>query len=170
MFDCNGELARNLPQDQLNIGGQKADNVGAEGAAGDSRLKTPNPWSDIKYMGRSLSPTKSFLKQLHLARLSSSVVVSITPLDVSSTVLRMLPITVNVPFIRFYSLLKLRTMAVLRTLWPSSLSTWHLSVSPDCKETIGMQLSTGSHPMDMFSSLSRSQTMELCCAARGMTF
>lgn len=51
MFDCNGELARNLPQDLLNIGGQKADNVGAEGAAGDSRLKTPNPWSDIKIYG-----------------------------------------------------------------------------------------------------------------------
>jgi len=52
MFDCNGELVRNLPEDPLNIGGiQKADNVEVEGAAGDSRPKTPNPWSDIKIYG-----------------------------------------------------------------------------------------------------------------------
>jgi hypothetical protein len=52
MFDRNGELARNSPEDLLNIGGpQKANNVEVKGAAGDSRPKTPNPWSEIKIYG-----------------------------------------------------------------------------------------------------------------------
>jgi hypothetical protein len=97
MFDCYGEFPGIFFEDLLNIEClQKVDGVGVWGAAGDTRPKTPNPWSDIKIYGGGVlhSQSHSFKRPHLLLPVSWSVEVPIAALEVSFTpVLRMLQST-----------------------------------------------------------------------------